>query len=172
MLIVETGEGVTAAEAYASVEAADAYWTKRPQSPFAVTWLADTVTTGLKEGALREAATYMDAELGQSYPGDTKTTTQGLLCPRAKDCDDSFIGFPAQLAAANIELAARAISSPLAPDKDDKGWLKRKRVRVEGAVDTETEYGAAGPMDGQYGSVFRSLAFWFGGVPGATWAWA
>lgn len=170
MLIVETGEGVTAAEAYAAVAAADAYWTKRPQSPFAATWAAADLAT--KEGGLREGAAYLDAELGQAYPGDPKTTTQGLLCPRVKDCDDSFNGFPAQLAAANIELAARAISSPLAPDKDDKGWLKRKRVRVEGAVDTETEYGAAGPMDGQYGYVFRSLAFWLGGVPGATWAWA
>lgn len=170
-LVVEDGTGVTGAEAYASVAAADAYWTKRPQHPLAAVWLA--AETADKEGGLREAAAYEDAVLCQSYPGAPKTTTQGLLCPRAKDCDEAFNGFPVQLVNANIELAARCVGgTPLAPDKDDKGWVKRERTRVEGAVDTETEYGAAGPLDGQYGAVFRSLAFWLGGVPGATWAWA
>jgi len=170
-LLVEDGSGVTGAEAYASDAAAAAYWAKRPQSPLAATWTAETDQTK-REGALREATDYLDAELGQSYPGDPKTTTQGKLCPRAKDCGDAFNGFPAQLVAACIELAARALTAPLAADTDSNGWVKRVRERVEGVVDTETEYGAAGPMDGQYGAVFRSLAFWLGGTPGLTWSWA
>lgn len=165
-LVVETGEGVEGAEAYASDAAAAAYWAKRPQSPLATAWTAETDQTK-REGALREATDYLDAELGQSYPGDPKTTTQGKLCPRAKECDDAFNGFPTQLVAACIELAARALTAPLAPDKDDKGWIKREKVGP-----LETEYGAAGPQDGQYGAVIRSLSFWLGGVPGATWSWA
>lgn len=125
-LEVENGTGVAGAEAYASVAAADAYWAKRPQSPFATTWAAVTdVLT--KEGALREGADYMDAELGLLYPGKPLTTTQGKLCPRADACDASFDGFPATLVAANIELAARAISSPLAPTPTTRGGSSGRR---------------------------------------------
>ncbi len=165
-LEVENGTGVAGAEAYASVAAADAYWAKRPQSPFATTWAAVT-DVPTKEGALREGADYMDAELGLLYPGKPLTTTQGKLCPRADACDASFDGFPATLVAANIELAARAISSPLAPDTDNKGWIKREKT---GPI--ETEYGSAGPQDGSYGAVFRSLSTFLIGLPGATWNWA
>jgi hypothetical protein len=172
-LVVEDGSGVVGAESYASVASADAYWAKRPQSPFAATWAAADVTP--KEGALREGAGYMDAELGLLYPGDPKTTTQGLRCPRAKAGDATFIGFPPEISNANIELAARAVSSPLAQDTGAVGWLKKTRERVEGVVDIEKEYGAAGPQDGQYGAIFRSLNSFLIAQPpagSASWAWA
>lgn len=172
-LVVEDSTGVTGAEAYASVVAADAYWVKRPQSPFAAKWAAADLAT--REGALREGATYMDAECGPLYPGAPKTATQGLKCPRAKADDATFNGFPAEIPAANIELAARAISSPLAPDVGQTGWLKKTRTRVEGAVDIEKEYGAPGPQDGAYGAVFRSLNGFLIAQPpagSASWAWA
>lgn len=164
-LVVEDGTGVTGAEAYASVAAADDYWSKRRQSPLADAWAR--ADPGTKEGAMREGADYMDAELGLLYPGRPKARSQGKLCPRVDSCDPEFEGYPAQVAVANIELAARAVTSPLAPDRDSKGWVKREKT---GPI--ETEYGGPGAQDGSYGAVFRSLSTWLIALPGASWNWA
>lgn len=169
-LVVETGEGVPGAESYASIASADAYWAKRPQSPFAAAWAAATVE--LKEGALREASGYMDAELGQLYPGVRKSAEQGLMCPRIVLLVLIFDGFPRQIPEAAIELAARALKAPLAPDVGVNGWVKKTRTRIEGVVDKEIEYGAAGPQDGAYGAVFRSLSdFLIAQPPAGVAAW-
>lgn len=197
-LTPETGAGVTGADSYFALTTSTAYWTARPHDPLGVAWLA--AATADQEGAAREGTAYLDATWGNLFPGSKKTTTQGLLWPRVNrsvldpskydtiadmeaaqaETDEPLVGkdglqlanLPPQIVNAAIELAARALTARLAQDKGEEGWLKRKRVRVEGAVDTETEYGASGVLGGSYGFVDDMLAQVLIGKRNASWAWA
>lgn len=179
-LLVEDGSGIAGAESYASVATASAYWAKRPQDPNAALWAAAADLVGKQDGALREAAAYLDATYGASYLGSRQTLEQGLLWPRvdrATGDDQPLIdgdglpiaGLPAVIVTATIELAARAATSPLAPDATSQGWIKREKVGP-----LEVEYGAAGPQDGTYGFVERLLGPVTGGVASGepSWLWA
>lgn len=198
-LTPETGEGVTGADSYFAQTLATAYWQARPHDALGVAWLAET-DADKKDGAAREGTAYLDATWGSLYPGSRKLATQGLLFPRVNRTvldptaystiadfeaaqaetdaplyDRSGLelpGLPNQIIYAAIELSARALTARLAADKDETGWLKRKRVRVEGAVDTETEYGAGGVLGGSYGFVDDLLAQICVGKRNASWAWA
>ena len=197
-LTCEDGTGVIGADSYASLAQASAYWAYRTQSPNASAWSSST--DAVREGALREATAYLDCTWSSLFIGSKKTSTQGLLWPRVyrtvldrnayetieemeaaqAETDRPLVGndglemaaLPLQIVNAAIELAARALTSPLAADKGEEGWLKRKRTRVEGAVDTETEYGSGGVLGGSYGFVDDMLAQVLIGKRNASWAWA
>jgi hypothetical protein len=190
---VETGAGIAGANTYFAIATADAYWTARPHDPNAAIWLA--ATQAKKEGAGMETASYMDATWGELYLGSRSTTTQGLLWPRVTrtifdltdyetlaelqaaqaETDTVIIGndglllanLPAQIVTTAIELAARALSAPLAADVSADGPIKREKT---GPI--ETEYFGPGPSDGSYGFVDRILAPVIIGMRNANWAWA
>jgi len=197
--VVEDGAGVSGATCYFAIATADAYAADRAHDPVFADWLAET-NEAKKKGAGIEASAYLDANWGALYPGSKKTTAQGRLFPRVSrsvldptkfdtiadmeaaqaETDKPLVGkdglelpsLPPQIVQAAIELAARALTERLAKDKGEEGWLKRKRTRVEGAVDTETEYGSGGVLGGSYGFVDDLLAQICVGKRNATWAWA
>ena len=176
-LTVEDGSLVSGAEAYASVAAADAYWALRTHLALSTTWAA--ATTAVREGALREAAEYLDGRYNQFYRGRRRGYVQGLEWPRVEAEDEEgypLPDLPQVLIDANIQLAARAISTPLADDQDRYGRVKRFRERVEGAIDEEIEYAGAGATaEKNYGIIERMLAPILNGLQATadqpTWNW-
>lgn len=192
-LTPETGAGVVGADSYFALTVSTAYWTARPHDPLGVTWLAASSTN--QDGAAREGTAYLDATFGSLYRGSRKTTTQGLLWPRVtrtvldRSCyssqeafeaaqaetDQPIIGadglelaaLPVQIINAAIELSARALTSRLAADKGEEGWLRRRKV---GPI--EREWGGPGTPGGSYGFVDTMLAPVLIGLRNAQWNWA
>ena len=172
MLTVEDGTGVASAAAYGTVTGADTFWAARAHNALAATWSA--ASTANKEGGLREASDYLDASFSQYYRGKRAGRVQGLEWPRTDALDDSGVplpGLPAELVRATYELAARALSGPLAADQDRGGGIKRERV--EGAV--EVEYFDGATRLKSYGLVAEMLApILNGSQPNAanqSWNW-
>lgn len=193
-LTVEDGTGVAGADSYVAIATADAYWLARPQDANAARWAA--AATDRKEGAAREGTAYLDATWGSLYRGIRLTSIQGLLWPRIDRQDlalscryrtaeeleaaqalsdrpllgtDGLVieGVPPQVVTAAIELSARALVGRLAQDKDETGWLKRRKV---GPI--EREWGAAGTPGGSYGFVDALLGPVIIGQRNAQWSWA
>lgn len=192
-LTCEDGTGVIGADSYASLAQASSYWSYRTQSPNASLWSGST--DAVREGALREATAYLDSTWNSLFIGSKKTSTQGLLWPRVSrtvlnpadydtiadmeaaqaETDQPLIGkdglalsaLPIQIIQATIELSARAITNPLAKDKGEEGWLKRRKV---GPI--EREWGSGGILGGSYGFVDDLLAQICIGKRNASWAWA
>lgn len=111
-LIVEDGTGVTGAESYISVAAADTYFTNRGNA----TWAA--LATDDKEAALRKATDYMEGRY--RWRGERVADGQALSWPR--DCVYAF-GYlvdsnvvPERVQRACAELAVRASADDLSPD--------------------------------------------------------
>lgn len=124
-LIVENGTGVAGAETYVSVEFIDGYWGQLAHMSLAAIWLAEG-DIAKKEGAAREAAQFLDRRWGAFYLGKRRGRVQGLLFPRieAYDCDGIDIPeLPAELQAANCELAVRALNGPLSEDLERGGEI-------------------------------------------------
>lgn len=198
-LIVEDGTGSNPlAESYASVADADGYWERRPHDANSTTWLAET-DDEMKEGALREASAYLDATYAPLFVGSRSTATQGLQWPRVErsvldrseydtqadfeaaqaETDEPIIGadgleldaLPAQIVAATIELAARAVAAPLAADVSSNGAVKKFRRKV-GPIEREWEYFGSPLPDGTYGFVDRLLGPVLIGLRGSSWNWA
>ena len=166
-LIVETGAGIAGAEAYASVATADAYFAARTHLTMYATWTA--LTTAKKEGALREAADYLDAEFGQQYRGTRAGRVQGRLWPRTDALDDEgypLPDLPNELQLANCELAGRAASAPLANDLDRGGKVKRMKA---GSVELEYTDGATASTI--YGIVNKMLAPILQQSASTNWVW-
>lgn len=177
-LTVETGDGVQGAEAYATIAAIGAYWTKRSHMALATTWSA--ATDAQKEGAAREASAYLDATFGPFYRGDRRGRIQGLLWPRSSAKDEAgydLPGLPAEIVAATCELAARALSAPLAADIDLGARVKSQTKKV-GPIEKTTEYfdGGAEATKTSYGMVSLMLATVLNGsqpgAPNANWSWS
>ena len=176
-ITVEDGSGMRNADSYASVAAADAYWANRTHMAFSTTWAA--ASTAQKEGALREAASHLDSLYNAFYRGRRRSYIQGLEWPRISaedECGYPLPDLPPILVKANIELASRAVSAPLAEDQDRYGRVKRFRERVEGAIDEEIEYAGAGATaEKNYGVIERMLAPILNGLqPTAdqpSWIW-
>ena len=177
-LVVEDGTGVSGAESYASTAYIDTYWTDRPQNAFAATWSA--ATTANKEGAAREASSYIDATWGPYYRGVRRGWVQGLLWPRSDAMDEgNVLGKPAYplpdmpdcLRVAVAELAVRALSKSLAQDLARGGMIKTLKA---GSVDIEYADGA--PAQKTYGLIGNTLAPILNGsqpmAPNPHWAWA
>lgn len=122
-LIIETGSCVHGAEAWASVEYVDGYWSKRPQRIYADQW--DALTTEQKEGCIREATARIDA-LDQDFIGIRRGSVQGLCWPRVEAFDAAgyeWPDIPDQLLRATAELAVRASSAELRPDLAQTGGI-------------------------------------------------
>lgn len=177
-LSVETGTGVQGAEAYASIATIGAYWTKRSHMALATTWSA--ATDAQKEGAAREASTYLDATFGAFYRGARRGRLQGLLWPRSDAKDEAGYDLPAlpsEIVTATCELAARALSAPLASDVDLGARVKSQTKKV-GPIEKTTEYFDGGTQATQtsYGAINDMLApILNGSQPGArnpNWNWA
>lgn len=143
----EDGTGVTGANAYIDAAFADAYFADRGGN---ADWTgADTAT---KQASIVQASDYLDGQYGHRYRGTKSTATQGLLWPRVwakDDSGDALTGVPEQLKRACAELAERAVTGALLPDPPQPvsggapaatGVIVRKRERVEGVVEEETEY--------------------------------
>lgn len=193
-LVVEDGTGIAGADSYFATETADSYWLARPQDANAAIWAA--AAQERKDGAAREATAFLDATWGTLYRGVRATTAQGRLWPRIDRCDLALScrnptlaeleaaqalsdkpllgadglaldGLPAQVVAAAIELAARALTARLAPDKDESGWLKRRKVGP-----LEREWGGPGIPGGSYGYVDALLGPVLLGLRNSQWSWA
>jgi len=169
-LIVEDGTGVAGAESYVTLAFADAYFGNRTHLTIAVTWNAET-DDAKKEGALREASAYLDAKYGAYYKGTVAGAVQGLLWPRtgaADSADFALQPIPSELQRASCELAARALSEPLASDDARGGKVKRLKA---GSV--EIEYADGAPVATVYGIVDGIMEPLLNGKQGAAqWNWA
>ncbi|MGP9819193.1 DnaT-like ssDNA-binding protein [Salinarimonas sp. NSM] len=167
-IVVEDGTGVTGADAYASLAAVTAYWAARPHDALAATWTA--ATDANREGAIREAAAFLDSVYGPFYRGRRASYTQGLLWPRnaGLDADGEPIAItdpngatlpelPPALISASAELAARALTARLAPDLERGGRVKRTSEAV-GPLKTEVEYMDGAPAVTTYGPVAGMMA--------------
>ena len=177
-LSVESGIVVQGAEAYASIATIGAYWTKRSHMALATTWSA--ATDAQKEGAAREASTYLDATFGAFYRGARRGRLQGLLWPRSDAKDEAgydLPGLPSEIVTATCELAARALSAPLASDIDLGARVKSQTKKV-GPIEKTTEYfdGGAEATKTSYGMVSLMLAAVLNGsqpgAPNANWSWS
>jgi len=179
-LIAEDGTGIAGAEAYSSIDAADAYWLKRAHDPLAAAWATGTLAN--KEGAMREAADFLDATAGPYYRGVRSGFVQGREFPRTDAFDET--GFyplpdlPAVLSGANIALAARAISARLSEDADTNAAIKSTMDKV-GPIATSVEYWGGGDKEQKFGTVLKSLTPildgnepWNTGAGNSSWAWA
>ena len=128
-LIVETGAGLPNAESYISVADATAYHAARGNTAWAA--LADDTT---REQLLRKATDFMEQNYRSRWAGYMLTLTQALAWPRFEVPVKGYAvtglgaasGFgayypsnvvPAQVANACAELALRAATADLSPDK-------------------------------------------------------
>lgn len=179
-IVVETGQGVAGSESYAATATIDAYWAARTHSALYTTWSAISNATAKKEGAAREASAYLDATFGPFYRGDRRGRVQGLLWPRSNAKDEAgydLPGLPAEIVAATCELAARALSAPLAADIDLGARVKSQTKKV-GPIEKTTEYFDGGTQATltSYGAINDMLApILNGSQPGArnpNWNWA
>lgn len=161
-LVVENGTGLANAESYASVASADTYLLARGQSNWS------TLTTALKEEALRRATDYMRI---YRWKGTYATLIQALDWPRlgvyiylneSVLVSSTIVPVPVQNAC--IELALRAASGPLIPEiaGDSTGRLATKIRKRVGPIETETMYASEGqislPVHKRYPSVDLILA--------------
>lgn len=176
-LLVEDGSGISGADAYASRAAVLAYWVNRPHDTKAATVAAADVND--LDGAIREATDFADANWGPYYRGVRRGYVQGKLFPRTGAKDDAgypLPDLPPELVAAVCELAARAVTSPLAADIDTGARVKSQTKKV-GPLEKSTEYfdGGAAPQTA-YGAVDNILAPLLNGsqprAPNAHWSWA
>jgi hypothetical protein len=129
----EDGTGVTGANSYASLEAADTYLRDRNN----VAWDAKPIAA--KQAALLEATAYIDGTYSGRWPGTILKQTQGLSWPRADALDRdgrALEGVPACVMAATCELAAQAITGALAPAVDPAQVVKRQKA---GSLELEYE---------------------------------
>lgn len=178
-LVTEDGTGLANAESYVSVSDADAYWAARPHAPRAATWSGKT--TAEKEGALREATGFLDAEYGPRFLGRRKAATQALAWPRvSNELDDdgeplaltdadglALAAIPPQLVRATIEAAVDAVSGALVSASDRDG-IQRAKV---GDVET-TFFDGKGPLASikrALGSILAPLLDGEAGAP--SWRW-
>lgn len=114
-LVVEDGTGLADAESFASVAAANDYWTARASTAW------DALTDETKEAALRQATDYIEAIYGGRWKGERIGSTQALSWPRygvvvdGIERDSAVI--PLALERATIELALKASAGELLADQ-------------------------------------------------------
>lgn len=174
-LTVETGARVAGADSYVLTATIDTYWSARPHTALSTAWAA--ATSPNKEGAAREATAFLDAIYGAFYRGTRAGYLQGLEWPRSTALDNDgypLPNLPPQLVLACCELAARALSGPLAEDATVDGVIKRKREQV-GSIVEETEYADHAGRYSRYGAIDGLLApILTGSQPTAQqpqWSW-
>ena len=124
MFIVEDGTGVSDANSYVSVGAADAYFSIRNNL-----WSGDEIA---KQSALIKATDYIDAKY-HKLPGQKLKASQSLLWPRV-GLPQSITGMPIQLIKATFEYAFIALTqgslAPLPQYVDSGKVLSVSKKRV------------------------------------------
>jgi hypothetical protein len=144
MFVVETGDGIENANAYITVEWADAYFLDR----LGQEWVA---SIPIKQAAIIKATDYIETRYSTKFLGirqdvyQTKTVIQGLSWPRCRAFFNGLLltGVPDLLKRATAEYAVRALTADLVPDitKTDKSKFEvKKTVVTVGPIVTETEY--------------------------------
>lgn len=152
MLVVEDGTGIADADSYSDLTTALAFCADRGIAAWA--GLQDSA----REVALRNGAIAVDTLYTQ--PGRRLTKMQGLMWPgEYRDRDgDWTLGLPTEVMQAAILLAVESLSGALAPSATGPA-VKRQRTRIEGAIDTETEYAGGGQLEARsFPAVDRLLA--------------
>lgn len=130
-LIVEDGNGLADAEAYASVEFADKYFADRGFAKWAP--LSDSD----KERGLRLATDYIDMRFRTRFKGVPRSEEQALCFPRG---DKPII--PRDLMRACCEYAIRALAAPLVSDPvvGENGLVVKSTSEKLGPLEEKTEY--------------------------------
>lgn len=153
-LVVEDGTGLTDAESYISVAAADARHTALGNTAW-------TGTDAAKEAALRRATQYMLQAYRGRWKGTRLLRAQALDWPRYGATVDGFdissSEVPADVANACADLALRALAGDLNADQDGRAIVRDKVGPVE------TEYSAHGSTAVQYRSVDMALSSYLTG---------
>lgn len=158
-LITEDGTGLSTAESFASVAAADTRLAAQGMTNWA------TLTTTEKEQALRRSTAFME----QSYRGRWKGTRllreQALSWPRyGSQADGWYVPsteVPVEVVNACIDLAFKAAAGDLNAD------VTRTVIR-EKVGPLETEYAPHGPQSTQYRSIDQALAPYLTGGGGSV----
>jgi len=150
MIVVETGTGANpAANSFASVADADAYYGARANAQWAA------LTLSAKEAALIRATDYLQATYSEAWKGEIVRQDQPLAWPRF----DAFMdGYeiasnivPIRVQQATFELAIRADAGPLIIDQDQR--IVREKVDV-----VETEYAEFSDPAKRFPAVARILS--------------
>jgi len=144
--VVEDGTGKSNSNSYASVEAADSYFTNR-ENPSA--WR--TATTNTKQQALRVATSYITETYGNRWRGVIDSDTQALDWPRSGVVDaDTGLYYdndemPPKLINATAEIALRHVDGvDLRPDvAAGQGNVTNSSVTVGGISISEDFVGSA-----------------------------
>ncbi len=148
-LIVEDGTGLSTAESYVSVAAADTRQTALGNTNWA------TLTTAEKEEALRRATVHMGQAYRTRWTGMRAHSTQALDWPRYDVCVDGYSVLstivPADIANACADLALKAAAGDLAPD------LTRAVIRKK-IGPLETEYDRNSPQATRYRAIDMALS--------------
>lgn len=125
--VVETGAGLSNANSYASVSAADSYVSDRGITGWS------SLTQTVKEQSLVKATDYLEATYRGAWKGNRVSETQSLSWPRYNVIVDGF-NFPAnvvptQVVNACIEMAIRAsLGETLLADQGQR--VKREKIDV------------------------------------------
>lgn len=125
--VVETGAGLSNANSYASVSAADGYVADRGITG----WAALTET--IKQQSLVKATDYLEATYRAAWKGNRVSETQSLSWPRYNVIVDGF-NFPSnvvptQVVNACIEMAIRAsVGDTLLADQGQR--VRREKIDV------------------------------------------
>lgn len=147
-LIVETGTGLSDAESYCSVAAADARHTAMGNTGW-------TGADAAKEAALRRATAFMEQRFRSSWKGTKLYRAQALSWPRYGAESDGWpvesTVVPPEVVMACAELAYRAAQGDLNPDSTQA--IIREKI---GPI--ETEFDRYSPQTTQYRSVDQLLA--------------
>jgi hypothetical protein len=111
------------------------------------------------EQALRRGTRWIDATYGPRFIGAPATAEQALEWPRTgavwRGSEFPSDHVPQKVRDAACEAAWREWSDPgsLSPDKERGGRVKRKRERVEGAVEEETEWMDGAPAETAFSAI-------------------
>ncbi len=154
-LIVEDGTGLPGAESYLSVADADAYHAAQGTVAWEINGPAVTIAT--KEMALRRATVFLDGTYGGMFSGTRRVREQALLWPRVSAFDDEgfeidYWTIPVAIKAACAELAVRAITGDLTPDRERGGEIAATSVSA-GPVSRSVSYASSARTDTEYAKV-------------------
>lgn len=110
-LVLENGNGLASADAYASRAAVLAYWADRADTTFS------TAAAEAQDAAIRRATQFLDVQWGDRFKGERLVEDQALEWPRVGVTTRegwAVEGVPPQVVKATAELAKIALDGPLA----------------------------------------------------------
>ncbi len=129
-LIVEEGSGLATADSYVAVATADDHHLNYNNPAWAA------ATTAGKEAALRRATRYLDGAYGLKLMGSPRLADQALAWPRRGVPDVAESVIPRPVIQATAELALRALTGDLAPDRTPESDAVEEQRTTVGPVTT------------------------------------